>query len=126
MLIVMLWLGTLLLLEPDLGAFVVIIGHHAMAYSVFGGDKTASVWLALAGFGVHLPVNADLGCALSTCSVFLAYMDPWDEPYAQGKAYQLCHALIAFGRGECFGVGLGGSVEKLFYLPEAHTDFCWR
>jgi cell division protein FtsW len=48
-------------------------------------------------------------------------MDPWADPF--GKGYQLSHALIAFGRGEWFGVGLGGSVEKLFYLPEAHTDF---
>jgi cell division protein FtsW len=49
------------------------------------------------------------------------FMDPWADPY--GKGYQLSHALIAFGRGELFGVGLGGSVEKLLYLPEAHTDF---
>jgi cell division protein FtsW len=48
-------------------------------------------------------------------------MDPWQDAY--GKGYQLSHALIAFGRGEWFGVGLGGSIEKLFYLPEAHTDF---
>jgi len=48
-------------------------------------------------------------------------MDPWADPF--GKGYQLSHALIAFGRGEWFGVGLGASVEKLFYLPEAHTDF---
>ena len=48
-------------------------------------------------------------------------MDPWADPF--GKGYQLSHALIAFGRGEWFGVGLGGSVEKLLYLPEAHTDF---
>jgi cell division protein FtsW len=51
----------------------------------------------------------------------LGFLDPWADPY--GKGYQLSHALIAFGRGEWFGVGLGGSVEKLFYLPEAHTDF---
>jgi len=51
----------------------------------------------------------------------VGFMDPWSDPY--GKGYQLSHALIAFGRGEWFGVGLGGSVEKLFYLPEAHTDF---
>jgi cell division protein FtsW len=49
------------------------------------------------------------------------FMDPWADPY--GKGYQLSHALIAFGRGEWLGVGLGASVEKLFYLPEAHTDF---
>ena len=49
------------------------------------------------------------------------FMDPWADPF--GKGYQLSHALIAFGRGEWLGVGLGASVEKLFYLPEAHTDF---
>jgi cell division protein FtsW len=52
-----------------------------------------------------------------------AYLNPWDERYAQGKSYQLTHSLIAFGRGEFFGQGLGASVEKLHYLPEAHTDF---
>jgi cell division protein FtsW len=51
----------------------------------------------------------------------LGFMDPWADPF--GKGYQLSHALIAFGRGEVLGVGLGASVEKLFYLPEAHTDF---
>jgi cell division protein FtsW len=52
-----------------------------------------------------------------------AYLNPWDEKHALGKGYQLSHALIAIGRGEIFGVGLGGSVEKLHWLPEAHTDF---
>jgi cell division protein FtsW len=52
-----------------------------------------------------------------------AYLNPWDDKYAQGKAYQLTHSLIAFGRGEWTGQGLGSSVEKLHYLPEAHTDF---
>ena len=52
-----------------------------------------------------------------------AYLDPWSEEHALGKGYQLSHSLIAFGRGEIFGVGLGGSVEKLHWLPEAHTDF---
>jgi cell division protein FtsW len=51
----------------------------------------------------------------------VGFMDPWQDSF--GKGYQLSHALIAFGRGEWLGVGLGGSVEKLFYLPEAHTDF---
>ncbi len=50
-----------------------------------------------------------------------AFLDPWSDPF--GKGYQLSHSLIAFGRGEWFGVGLGSSVEKLLYLPEAHTDF---
>jgi cell division protein FtsW len=53
----------------------------------------------------------------------LAYLDPWNPKYAQGKGYQLTHSLIAIGRGEIFGQGLGSSVEKLHYLPEAHTDF---
>ena len=53
----------------------------------------------------------------------MAYLDPWSSEYALDKAYQLSHSLIAFGRGEWFGVGLGASVEKLNYLPEAHTDF---
>src|SRR3546814_17260406 len=52
-----------------------------------------------------------------------AYLNPWQEDNVLGKAYQLSHSLIAFGRGEFFGVGLGASVEKLHYLPEAHTDF---
>src|SRR5690606_16122880 len=52
-----------------------------------------------------------------------AYLDPFSEEHALGKGYQLSHALIAIGRGEIFGVGLGGSVEKLHWLPEAHTDF---
>jgi cell division protein FtsW len=50
-------------------------------------------------------------------------MDPWQVDNAANKGYQLTHSLMAFGRGEWFGTGLGGSVEKLHYLPEAHTDF---
>jgi cell division protein FtsW len=52
-----------------------------------------------------------------------AYLNPWDEKMTLGKGYQLSHSLIAIGRGQIFGVGLGGSVEKLHWLPEAHTDF---
>jgi cell division protein FtsW len=52
---------------------------------------------------------------------FTGFLDPWSDPL--GKGYQLTHSLIAFGRGEWLGVGLGASVEKLLYLPEAHTDF---
>jgi cell division protein FtsW len=53
----------------------------------------------------------------------LAFLNPWDPIYSQGKGYQLTHSLIAFGRGEVTGQGLGASLEKLHYLPEAHTDF---
>jgi len=53
----------------------------------------------------------------------LSFMDPWSEENVYGSGYQLTQSLIAFGRGEWFGVGLGNSMQKLFYLPEAHNDF---
>jgi cell division protein FtsW len=120
MAIVMGAIGVLLLLQPDLGAFGVIVAI-SMGILFLGG------------------VNGKLftGISAALASVFMlviwlspwrrerifAYLDPWSEANALGKAYQLSHSLIAFGRGEWFGVGLGGSVEKLHYLPEAHTDF---
>ena len=71
-------------------------------------------------FRAVLPMGAAVGLA----GVFLlAEPDPWDPTHTLGKGYQLSHSLIAIGRGEIFGVGLGGSVEKLHWLPEAHTDF---
>ncbi|MBI5918752.1 MAG: putative lipid II flippase FtsW [Nitrosomonadales bacterium] len=118
MFMVMAVVGALLLLEPDMGAFVVIL---AIAMCI--------LWLG----GFNLKVFAGLMIALPLAFAVLilsseyrmkrvtGFMDPWSDPY--GKGYQLSHALIAFGRGEWTGVGLGGSVEKLFYLPEAHTDF---
>ena len=118
MLAVMLIVGWLLLREPDFGAFVVI-ASIAMAILFLGGMN--GKWfaglfvLALAGF---------LALILSSpyrMQRIFGFMDPWSDAY--GRGYQLSHALIAFGRGEWLGVGLGGSVEKLFYLPEAHTDF---
>ena len=118
MLLVMLLVGGLLLREPDFGAFAVIA-----AISI------AILWLG----GINGRIFAGLLILLVVGFVFLiwsspyrlerviGFMDPWADPY--GKGYQLSHALIAFGRGEWFGVGLGASVEKLLYLPEAHTDF---
>jgi len=115
---VMVVVGGLLLLEPDMGAFVVVC---LIALS--------TLWLG----GFNLKVFAGLMAALPLAFAALiisspyriqrviGFMDPWSDPY--GKGYQLSHALIAFGRGEWLGVGLGASVEKLFYLPEAHTDF---
>lgn len=110
--------GVLLLLQPDFGAFAVI---SAIAFGVlFLGGLRLRIFFALmvlAGF-------AFAGLILSSeyrRQRLFAFLDPWADPL--GKGYQLTHALIAFGRGEWFGVGLGGSVEKLFYLPEAHTDF---
>lgn len=118
MLLVMLLVGGLLLREPDFGAFAVIA---AISISI--------LWLG----GINARIFVGLIILLVVGFVFLiwsspyrlerviGFMDPWADPY--GKGYQLSHALIAFGRGEWFGVGLGASVEKLLYLPEAHTDF---
>lgn len=110
--------GALLLLEPDFGAFFVV---SALAMSI----------LFLGGASLRIFIGLIIILALGFYELIwssdyrrdrvVAFWDPWSDPY--GKGYQLSHALIAFGRGEWFGVGLGGSVEKLFYLPEAHTDF---
>ena len=112
--------GLMLLLEPDLGAFGVIV-CIAMGILFLGGIN--AIWFG--GIGALLVVIFSTIIALSPFrrARMFAYLDPWQEDNALNKAYQLTHSLIAFGRGELFGVGLGGSVEKLHYLPEAHTDF---
>lgn len=112
--------GLLLLLEPDLGAFGVIV-CIAMGILFLGGIN--GVWFG--GIGATLVGIFSLVIVLSPWrrERIFAYLNPWTEENSLGKAYQLSHSLIAFGRGELFGVGLGGSVEKLHYLPEAHTDF---
>ena len=112
--------GLLLLLEPDLGAFGVIV-CIAMGILFLGGIN--GVWFG--GIGITLVGIFTMVIVLSPWrrERIFAYLNPWVEENALGKAYQLSHSLIAFGRGELFGVGLGGSVEKLHYLPEAHTDF---
>ena len=118
MLIVMLIVGVLLLLEPDFGSFVVIT-VITMAILFLGGVNL-KLFARLIGF-LAISLLTLIWIKPYRMQRFLGFMDPWDDPY--GKGYQLSHALIAFGRGEWLGVGLGGSVEKLFYLPEAHTDF---
>jgi cell division protein FtsW len=112
--------GLLLLLEPDLGAFGVIV-CIAMGILFLGGIN--GIWFG--GIGATLVGIFGMVIMLSPWrrERIFAYLNPWTEENALGKAYQLSHSLIAFGRGELFGVGLGGSVEKLHYLPEAHTDF---
>jgi cell division protein FtsW len=114
------FVGLLLLLEPDLGAFGVIV-CIAMGILFLGGIN--GVWFG--GIGAMLVGIFSLVIVLSPWrrDRIFAYLDPWVDENVLGKAYQLSHSLIAFGRGELFGVGLGGSVEKLHYLPEAHTDF---
>jgi cell division protein FtsW len=113
-------IGLLLLAEPDMGAFLVI-AMIALGILFLGGVNGRMFAL---GVGVLAGAFA-LMIALSPWRAqrIFAYLDPWNPAYAQGKAYQLTHSLIAFGRGEVFGQGLGASVEKLHYLPEAHTDF---
>jgi cell division protein FtsW len=115
---VMTFVAALLLREPDFGALVVVT-TITMAVLFLGGLN----WRLFAGLALLLGLAF---VALIVSSPYrlqriLGFMDPWADAY--GKGYQLSHSLIAFGRGEWFGVGLGASVEKLFYLPEAHTDF---
>jgi cell division protein FtsW len=111
-------IAVLLLLEPDFGAAAVLIA-------------TAVVMMWLAGVRISqfmlliLAVAAALALLVYTSEYRMhrltAFLNPWADPFNSG--FQLTQALIAFGRGEWFGVGLGSSVQKLFYLPEAHTDF---
>lgn len=112
--------GLLLLAEPDMGAFLVI-ATIAMSILFLGGVNGRMFFLITAVL---------IGAFMLMISLspwrrerIFAYLDPWNEKNALGKAYQLTHSLIAFGRGEIFGEGLGSSLEKLHYLPEAHTDF---
>ena len=112
--------GVLLLAEPDMGAFMVIAAV-ALGILFLGGVNGRMFALATAvllGAFVLMIVMSPW-----RAERIFAYLDPWNPQYAQGRAYQLTHSLIAFGRGEIFGQGLGASVEKLHYLPEAHTDF---
>ena len=112
--------GLLLLRQPDMGAFIVI-ATIAMGILFLGGVNARMFFLiaavVLVTFGTIIAFD-DL-----RRERILAYLDPWNPKYAQGKGYQLTHSLIAFGRGGWLGQGLGDSVEKLHYLPEAHTDF---
>jgi cell division protein FtsW len=112
--------GVLLLLEPDMGAFMVI-AVIAMGILFLGGVNARMFFL----IATILVVAFGLIIASSQWrrERIFAYLDPWSENNAIAKGYQLTHSLIAIGRGEIFGVGLGGSVEKLHWLPEAHTDF---
>ncbi|MFQ3231690.1 MAG: cell division protein FtsW [Reinekea sp.] len=111
---------TLLLLEPDFGSVVVVMGT-ILGMLFLGGVKPGQFFLAMIA-----------ACGAVSIMAFsqsyrvirlLAFMDPWAPENVYGSGYQLTQSLIAFGRGEWFGVGLGNSMQKLFYLPEAHNDF---
>jgi cell division protein FtsW len=120
MVVAVAFIGALLLRQPDMGAFIVI-ATIAMGILFLGGVNGRMFFLIAA----VIVTTFALIIAFDELrrGRILAYLDPWNPKWAQGKAYQLTHSLIAFGRGEIFGQGLGGSVEKLHYLPEAHTDF---
>lgn len=112
--------GLLLLAEPDMGAFMVI-AVIAMGILFLGGVNARMFFLIATV--IVLAFAMMIWLSDWRRERIFAYLNPWDEKHALGKGYQLSHALIAIGRGEVFGIGLGGSVEKLHWLPEAHTDF---
>lgn len=117
------WLAipsVLLLAQPDLGSVVVIM---AAAVSLLFLSGARVLHLALCGVTALLALAALISMRDYRSARLQAFLDPWAPEVQFGSGYQLTQALIAFGRGEWFGVGLGEGLQKLFYLPEAHTDF---
>ena len=110
----------LLLLEPDFGSVVVILGT-ILGMLFLGGVKPMQFLLTM--FGALALVIAMALSESYRVKRLLAFRNPWSDENVYGSGYQLTQSLIAFGRGEWFGVGLGNSIQKLFYLPEAHNDF---
>ena len=108
----------LLLLEPDFGATVIAVGA-VVGMMFLAGARLIYVLALLASVALGFLVL--VFSAPYRLQRLTAYQDPWSDPF--GAGFQLVQSLIAFGRGEWFGVGLGNSIQKLFYLPEAHTDF---
>ncbi|MCC5797693.1 MAG: putative lipid II flippase FtsW [Methylophaga sp.] len=112
--------AVLLLMQPDMGSIVVIMA--TVLVMLFLGGARLDV------FGALISVFVGLFALLVWIAPYRlqrlqSFMDPWADPF--GSGFQLTQALIAFGRGDWFGVGLGSSMQKLFYLPEAHTDFLY-
>ena len=112
--------GIVLLLEPDLGAFMVIVAIAVGILFIGGINGRLFSALLMIIFGSFLLL---IWLSPWRRERLFVYLDPWNPENTYGSAYQLSHSLIALGRGEWFGVGLGASIEKLHYLPEAHTDF---
>ncbi|WP_036183201.1 putative lipid II flippase FtsW [Marinobacterium lacunae] len=109
-----------LIMEPDYGATVVLVGT-VMGMIFLGGMRPLQFFI-LVGVAGSL-VAALAGSQSYRMERLKSFTDPWADPF--GSGYQLSQAQIAFGRGDWFGTGLGNSVQKLFYLPEAHTDFVY-
>ena len=120
MLLVMGLVGFLVLKEPDLGAYVMMLAISMGILFLGGINLTVFIMVLVGVLGLLVFM---IFAASWRAARFIAYVDPWEISNAQGKAYQLSHSLIAFGRGESWGVGLGDAIEKQHYLPEAHTDF---
>ncbi|MFE1814681.1 putative lipid II flippase FtsW [Metapseudomonas otitidis] len=111
-------MAVLLLAEPDFGATVVLVGSCIAMLFLGGINLVRFIPLAAGVLGAGVLVMTSQSYRMQRLTNFI---DPWADQY--GAGYQLSQALIAFGRGEWFGVGLGNSIQKQFYLPEAHTDF---
>lgn len=120
LLLVMGLVGFLVLKEPDLGAYVMMLAISMGILFLGGINLTVFIMVLVGVLGLLVFM---IFAASWRAARFFAYLDPWEISNAQGKAYQLSHSLIAFGRGESWGVGLGDAIEKQHYLPEAHTDF---
>lgn len=120
MLLVMGLVGFLVLKEPDLGAYVMMLAISMGILFLGGINLTVFIMVLVGVLGLLVFM---IFAASWRAARFFAYLDPWEISNAQGKAYQLSHSLIAFGRGESWGAGLGDAIEKQHYLPEAHTDF---
>lgn len=120
MLLVMGLVGFLVLKEPDLGAYVMMLAISMGILFLGGINLTVFIMVLVGVLGLLVFM---IFAASWRAARFFAYLDPWEISNAQGKAFQLSHSLIAFGRGESWGVGLGDAIEKQHYLPEAHTDF---
>lgn len=110
--------AVLLLMEPDFGSVVVLM-VTALGMVFLAG---VNLWyFGLLQIGITIVMTVLIFSSSYRRDRVLSFLSPWEDPF--GKGYQLAQSLIAIGRGELFGVGLGKSIQKLFYLPEAHTDF---
>jgi cell division protein FtsW len=110
--------ASLLLFEPDFGATVIAVGT-VVGMMFLAGARLTYILLMVAA--VLMTFAGLIAAAPYRLQRLTAFQDPWADPY--GAGFQLIQSLIAFGQGEWLGAGLGNSVQKLFYLPEAHTDF---
>ena len=118
--VVLFMITLLLLLEPDFGATVVTVGT-AFGMLFLAGVKLGQFLLVILSSVMALVLL--IATSPYRLQRWMAFSDPWADEFKFGSGYQLTQSLIAFGRGEWFGVGLGNSIQKLFFLPESHTDF---